>query len=139
MIWVPYGKRDDRQGDAGRSQVGNPSAREASRISALVMLGLDQRMAHAALLGGLNPRPIVVQVIEIDAVDDLRDPEFARLGLAHREQVALAQVASIERILRVALDLELVGFDYHVARADELAPSRLPTAGPDRASSARWW
>src|SRR5262245_26932233 len=36
VIAVPYGKRDERHGLAGRSQVPSPSARLAARMSALV-------------------------------------------------------------------------------------------------------
>ena len=60
-----------------------------------------------------------MQIVEVQAVDNLVDTKLGSLRLAHREQVVLAQVASVERIRSVAGNLELVGLDEQMARADQ--------------------
>ena len=96
-------------------------------------------MTHAFLGGGLDPGAIVVQVVEVKPVHYLVDTEFARLCLANREQIVLAQVASVERIAGVAGNLEFVGFDDQVARADQARHRERRVRGPRRASWAKSW
>jgi hypothetical protein len=52
---------------------------------------------------------VVVQVVEVRAVDDGGDAACLRLGGGQREQVVLAEEAAVHRVLRVAGIVELVG------------------------------
>src|SRR5580658_356814 len=76
-------------------------------------------MTHALLGCSLNPGTIVVKVVEVEAIYYVIDVQFARLRLAYGEEVMLAQVTSIDRVARVPWNLEFVGFDDKVARADQ--------------------
>ena len=115
---VPYGMRDDRQGDDGCCQVGKPSARDRSRISAFGELEHRERRDDAVLLA----RPL----LQVD--DRVRSsalvpsattsmPALARGRHQSRPELGLAEVAAIRRIGGVARVVELVGVDLDDRRA----------------------
>src|SRR5580698_2880319 len=76
-------------------------------------------MTYALLGCSLNTGTIVVKVVEVEAIYYVIDLQFARLRLAYGEEVVLAQVTAIYRVARVPRNLEFVGFDDKVPRADQ--------------------
>ncbi len=67
---------------------------------------------------GLEAGPVVAQVVQVRAVEHDREPAPSRLGHADGEQVVLAEVAAVGRVLRVAGDGELVGVDQEMRHAE---------------------
>ena len=116
---VPYGMRDERQGDDGCSDVGSPSARERSRISALenpnIASGETTPYSRAARAPGrwsLRSSAFVPS-----ATTSM--PTRARRGHDVGPELRLAEVAAVGRIGRVARILQLVRVDL-----EELEPDR---------------
>ena len=94
--------RDERQADAGSSQVGNPASRDSSRISSFREIDLVERAAHAELARRLAPGPVVAAIVRVVAVDDDRmavggDPREVRV------EFVLAEVAAVRGIGAVLL------------------------------------
>ena len=75
-------------------------------------------MPNAALGRGLEAGPVVAQVVQVRAVEHDREPAPSRLGHADGEQVVLAEVAAVGRVLRVAGDGELVRVDQEMRHAE---------------------
>src|SRR5262249_12895982 len=78
---------------------------------------LDERVADGVLRGRDEPGPVIAEIVEVRAVDDDLDATPPRLGGTDGEEVALAEVAPIRRVLGVAGDVELVRVDDHVLDA----------------------
>ncbi len=65
---IPYGTREDKHADAGRSHVARPARRDSSRISALVRSSVEQRRNHAEFGRRAVAGAEIFQVIRIHAV-----------------------------------------------------------------------
>ena len=85
-----------------------------------------------ALGGRPQARPIVAEVVDVDAVDDRRNPAPGGFAVADLVQIVLAEVAAVDRVRGVAGDVELVRVDDEVLdaeRARELAASSVSSSG----------
>ena len=105
---MPYGSRDARQAAAGLSHV---TQTELLRPGPDVRLGeprVDQGERRAALGGRALARPMVAEVVEVDAEDD-RGAALGGQRASRDHQRVLAPVAAIAVVARVVGVVELVG------------------------------
>ena len=109
--------RDDRQADAGSSQVGRPA--RARQLADLVLGQVDfvERAADAELARRLPARPVVAAIVGVVAVDDDR-AALARNARQVRVELVLAVVAAVRRVGAVLGPFELAGVDDLVAQAE---------------------
>ena len=74
--------RDDRQAEAGSSQVARPARRDSSRMSFLVRSDLVERTPDAELARRLAAGAVVAAIVGVAAVDD--DGDSASRAIAER-------------------------------------------------------
>ena len=117
---VPYGMRELRQADAGRSQVGRSGQPRQLANLGLGQPGIGQGRRHLVLLGGILARAIVAQVVQIHAVDDVFVAALAAHLRQAREQFVLAVEAAVRVVADVVGIVEFVGLDVLVRDAEAL-------------------
>ena len=115
---VPYGIRDDRQGDDGCSQVGSPSARERARISSFEnsnsASGDTTPCSRAACAPGRWPvRSSALVPSATTAI-----PRSRAQRNQSRPELRLTEVAAVRRVGGVARIVQLVGIDLDDVEAD---------------------
>ena len=130
--------RELRHADAGRSQVLSPARCDNSRISALVSPASTERRFHLVNLRRALTRPIIAQIVDIHAVDHVRDAPLASHLVEPGEQFVLAVEAAVGTVLDVVRIVELARLDVFVpeshSRANSSA-SRLCDSGNDAESA----
>ena len=62
--------------------------------------GLDQRVARAALVGGGQAGAVIAEIVEVGAEQDLGEAERVGARAGDLEQLGLAVVAAVGRVLR---------------------------------------
>ena len=118
------------------SQVGSPSSRDSARTSGLVKPGLDQRLARAALVGGAQARAVVAEIVEVGAEQHLGEAERVGARARDLEQLGLAVVAAVGRVLRRSPGARArASRRRSMRRADERGAGRAPPARSRRPSS----
>ena len=115
---VPYGMRELRHADAGRSHVLSPARCDNSRISALVRSRFHQRGFYLMNLRRALTRPIIAQIVDIHAVNHVRDAPLASHFIEPGEQFVLAVETAVGTVLDVIRILKL-------ARGDVFVPESL--------------
>jgi len=83
-----------------------------STNAGLADTGFDERVSHPGLGGGIEPGPVLAQIVGIGTAHD-HGVGSCEVGMAKRSdrciQVGLAEVAAVGRIREVTLVLELIG------------------------------
>src|ERR1019366_674187 len=83
-----------------------------------VELALDEHAAHLGVRGGLEPGPVIAEIVEVRSVDHVGDVPLALLQSGDVVKLALAVEASVGRVGHVPGSLDLVRLDELVTRAD---------------------
>ena len=107
--------REDRQADAGRSQVESPRAAREFANFCLVESGVKQRRDHTEFGGGAVAGPEILQIIRVEAISDSRRNRAARNFLQHSKQFGLAVIAAVGLIQHIKRIVEFM-------RGDEFMP-----------------
>ena len=110
--------RDDRQADAGSSQVGRPASPRQLADLLLGEPGLVERTAHAELARRLPARTVVAAIIGVAAVGNHGDAALGANAGQRRVQLVLAVVAAVGRIGPVLGAIELRCVNDLVAQAE---------------------
>ncbi|HEY6087769.1 MAG TPA: hypothetical protein VIV84_08520 [Burkholderiaceae bacterium] len=79
--------------------------------------GFDQWVAHAPLIRRLQTRTMILEVVQVRAIDDGCDPYLVRLLAADPIELVFAEEATIDRILRVSRIIDFVGVEDDMAAA----------------------
>ena len=130
--------RDDRQAEAGSSQVGSPASRDSSRISSFVEPDLVERAAHAELTRRLTAGPVVAAIVGVAAVGDDGNAALAADRDQVRVELVLAEVAAIGRIGAILGPLSLVGRDDLVLQPEVARRSAAPAGDAAPGSWGCW-
>ena len=89
--------REERQADAGLSQMRRPAWRASSRISCLVSPALQQRSGDVVLLGGLLAGAEVALIVEVHAVGNRVEAARGAERFPSRQKVRLCTESSAGR------------------------------------------
>ena len=93
--------RELRHAEAGRSQVTRPERRESSRIAALVIPASTSGAQHLVKFRGSLAGPIISQIVDVHAINNMCDPALTRDLVQPREQLILAVEAAVAVVLEV--------------------------------------
>ena len=128
--------RDDRQAEAGSSQVGRSSRLRQLADLDLREAGFVERAPDAVLARSLPPRPVVPAVVGVVAVHHRREPALPGERREAAEELLLAVVAAVGRVGRVLGPIHLGGLEELVAQREVAGDAQRQLAMPRRIAGA---
>ena len=92
------GKREDRQASCGLSQTTKSQALRQPADVGFVEPRFDERLPRLLARRLQVARPMVAEIVEVGAKEDVRQPQPSRDRLAEIEELALAVIAAVAGI-----------------------------------------